>query len=111
MNSLINEKILPKVMAFINTKGMQALKEGLLFAMPLMIIGSIFLLLAEFPYIPIKDWFASAGITPILNQAYGASFNIMAMVAVVGIAYTYVKNEKYEPLAPGVIALSCYLLL
>ena len=111
MNEFINDKLLPKVMAFINLKPMQALKDGLLFAMPLMIVGSVFLLLAEFPYTPIKEWFATVGLTPILNQAYGASFNIMSLVAVVGIAYTYVKNEGFEPLSPGVIALSCYLLL
>ena len=111
MNEFINDKVLPKVMGFINLKPMQALKDGLLFAMPLMIVGSVFLLMAEFPYTPIKEWFASVGLTPILNQAYGSSFNIMALVAVSGIAYTYAKNEGYEPMSAGVIGLSCFLLL
>lgn len=111
MNSFLNEKIMPPVMAFINTKAIQALKDGLLYSMPLLIVGSIFLLISNFPYTPFANWLSEVGITPILNQAYGATFNIMAMVAVVGICYTYVKNEGYEPLSPAVIALASYLLL
>lgn len=111
MGQFMNEKVIPKIMAFIELKPMLALRDGLLFSMPLMIVGSVFLLLANFPYVPIADWFADQGITPILNQTYGATFNIMSMVAVVGIAYTYVKREGYEPLSPGVIALACFIIL
>lgn len=111
MGQFMNEKVIPKMMAFIELKPMLALRDGLLFSMPLMIVGSVFLLLANFPYVPIADWFADQGITPILNQTYGATFNIMSMVAVVGIAYTYVKREGYEPLSPGVIALACFIIL
>lgn len=49
MSSFMNEKVVPKLMAFINTKAMQALKDGLLYSMPMMIIGAIFLLIANFP--------------------------------------------------------------
>lgn len=111
MGQFMNEKVIPKMMAFIELKPMLALRDGLLFSMPLMIVGSVFLLLANFPYVPIAEWFAAQGITPILNQTYGATFNIMSMVAVVGIAYTYVKREGYEPLSPGVIALACFIIL
>lgn len=111
MGEFLNEKIIPSVMKFINLKPMQALKDGLLFSMPLMIVGSVFLLLANFPYVPFANWLAEIGVTPILNQTYGATFNIMSMVAVVGIAYQYVKREGYEPLSAGVVALACFILL
>lgn len=111
MGNIVNEKVIPNVMKFINLKPMQALKDGLLFSMPLMIVGSVFLLLANFPYMPFADWLVEIGVTPILNQAYGATFNIMSMVAVVGIAYQYVKREGYEPLSAGVVALACFILL
>lgn len=111
MGTILNEKVIPAIMKFINLKPMLALKDGLLYSMPLMIVGSVFLLLANFPYTPIAEWFAAQGITPILNQTYGATFNIMSMVAVIGIAYQYVKREGYEPLSAGVIALACFILL
>lgn len=46
----------------------------------------------------------------ILDQAYGATFNISAMIAVIGISYTYVKLEGQEPLSGAMIALSTFLL-
>lgn len=98
-------------MVFINTKAIRGLKDGLLYSMPMMIIGSIFLLLANFPYTPFSDWLKAAGITPVLNQAFESTFNIMALIASVGIAYTYVKNEGYNGMPAGVISLCTYLLL
>ena len=111
MNTLMNEKIMPVIMKFINSKPVLALKDGFVYAMPLMIAGSIFLLLAEFPIKQVTDFFASVGLKEVLNQAYACSFNIMALIAVIGIAYTYADNEGYAPLPAGAIALSSFLLL
>lgn len=111
MKNFINEKILPVMMKFINTKSILALKDGLTFAMPLMITGSVFLLIANFPIAGVVNFLESVGLIPILNTAYESTFNIMAIVAVIGIAYTYTHNEGYAALPAGVIALSSFLLL
>ena len=111
MKEFLNDKIIPKIMAFINTRPISALKDGLLYAMPMMIIGSVFLLLAFFPYQPIADWFAAVGLTPVLTQVYESTFNLMALIAAVGIAYTYVKNENFPGLPAGVISLCSFVLI
>ena len=111
MKDFMNDKIVPGMMGFINTKAIQGLKDGLLYSMPMMIIGSIFLLLANFPYTPLANWFSNNGITAVLNQAYENTFNIMALIASIGIAYTYVKNEGYHGMPAGIISLCAYLLL
>ena len=49
LNQTLNEKVVPVVMKFVNLKGVQALKDGMLYTLPLNIIGSIFLLIACFP--------------------------------------------------------------
>ena len=49
INQTLNEKVVPAVMKFVNLKGVQALKDGMLFTLPLNIVGSIFLLIACFP--------------------------------------------------------------
>ncbi len=108
----VNEKVLPSVMKFINLRPVQAIKDGMLFIMPLSIVGSIFLLLAEFPFAPVKDFFANVGWAPAMYQANNATIGIMALVAVVGIAYSFAKNEGLEPLSAGFAALvSNFLLL
>lgn len=111
MKEFLNDKVIPKIMAFINTKAIMALKDGLLYAMPMMIIGSVFLLLAFFPYQPIADGLAEMGLTPILTQVYESTFNLMAIIAAVGIAYTYVKNEKFSALPAGVISMCSFILI
>lgn len=110
MKDFLNNKVIPKMMVFINTKAIRGLKDGLLYSMPMMIIGSIFLLLANFPYTPFANWLGAVGITPVLNQVYESTFNIMALIASIGIAYTYVKNEGYNGMPAGVISLCTYLL-
>ena len=111
MKKFFNEKILPGIIKFINTKGIQSIKNGMVYSMPLLIIGSIFLILANFPVQAVVDFWERTGIKEVLDQAYGATFNISAMIAVLGISYNYVKLEKQEPLSGAIISLAAFLLL
>ncbi len=109
----LNEKIIPIVMKFVNLKGVTALKDGVLYSLPLTLVGSIFLLLAQLPYQPLNDWLSltlGAGWTDPLWKAYGATFNVIALIGTIGIAYTYVKNEGHEPLSAGVISFVVFVL-
>lgn len=109
----LNEKVIPIVMKFVNLKGVIALKDGILYTLPLTLVGSVFLLLAQLPYQPLNDWLAAtlgAGWTDPLWKAFGATFNIMALMATMGIAYTYAKNEGHEPFSAGVIAFVVFVL-
>lgn len=111
MKDFVEQKVLPYVMAFVNTTPLLAIKDGFIATMPLTIIGSVFLLLARFPYMPVQDYFASIGLTPILLQAYNATFNMLAIVAVIAIAYYYTKIKNVEPLNAGILALITYMLM
>lgn len=111
MKSFLNDKVVPVIMRFVNTKAIQSLKNGLLYAMPMMMIGSIFLLIANFPYTPFTDALSRWGITPVLNQVNDATFAIIAIIAVIGIAYTYVNDEGFNGLPAGAIALCSFLLI
>lgn len=78
--------------------------------MPFTIIGSVFLLLANFPIPAVSDWVTSSGLAVYFNEAFGASFGIMSIFAVMGIANSYVKEEGFEGLPAGMIALVIFLL-
>lgn len=112
MNQTLNEKVVPAVMKFVNLKAIQALKDGILYTLPLNIIGSLFLLIAEFPIQGFKDFCASIFGKDWQQPFYHlqhATMGIMGIVAVVGIAYMYAKNEGHEPLAAGMLALGVFL--
>ena len=110
MQEFFGNKVVPAIMKFVSLKGVVALKDGLLYTMPLSIVGSVFLLLANFPVQAVVDWLTSMGWIDPLNQAYGATFNIVALVGVMGIAYEYVKKEGYQALNAGVLGLVVFLL-
>lgn len=113
LGQTLSSKVIPAVMKFVNLKPVVALKDGIMFTLPLTLVGSVFLLLAQIPVQAINDFIASifgAGWTDPLWQAYGATFKIIALVATMGIAYSYAKNEGHEPLSAGVISLVVFLL-
>lgn len=111
MGSFISEKILPKVLAFVNTKAVQALKEGMMLTISPIIVGSIFLILECFPIQAVADFFANTGLAPILDQAYSSTFAVSAIIAAIGIGYNYCKLEGIEPLGGGVVALNAFFLI
>ncbi|MGL4971919.1 MAG: PTS sugar transporter subunit IIC [Culicoidibacterales bacterium] len=111
MNEFMNEKVIPAIMKFISLKGIVALKDGLLYTMPLTIVGSVFLLLANFPIEAVVTWLSTNGLIDPLNQAYGATFNIVALVGVITIAYKYVQNEGFEGMSAGIVAMVTFVLL
>ena len=111
MKNFINNKILPPIMKFVNTKAIIALKDGMLLSLPFIMIGSLFLLLASFPIPAVANWMNQTGLTPFWNQAYNASFGIVSVFAVVGIAYQWAKNEGVEGLPAGMTAFVGFLIL
>lgn len=111
-NAEFRDKLIMGVMKFVNTKAIIALKDGIMFTLPMTLVGSVFLLLAQIPYKPFNDWVASIlgpSWTEPLFQIYGVTFAIIAFAACMGIAYVYTKNEGHEPLSAAIIALVVFL--
>ncbi|WOP19401.1 PTS sugar transporter subunit IIC [Raineyella sp. LH-20] len=106
----IAEKLIEPITRFADLKPVQSLKNGMLVVMPLTIIGSIFLLLANLPILAVQDWFTAIGLTPLLMQVFNATFSLIGLVACVAIAYNYVKACGHEPFVASIIALCAYVL-
>ncbi|MCT0055423.1 PTS sugar transporter subunit IIC [Lactococcus lactis subsp. lactis] len=113
MNGFINNKVLPPIMKFVNTRAMTALKNGMLFAMPFIIVGSIFLILANIPIPPVAKWLSDNGWSAIFTQAFNVSFGILAIWAAVGIGYSYVKEAGFGDVAlqGGLTSLSAFFIV
>lgn len=97
----VNQHIMPPIMKFVNTKAITALQNGMVYSLPFIIIGSIFLILGNIPIKSVADAINASGWGAIFAQANNTTFQMMGLWAAIGIAYVYVKNENYEPLAPG----------
>lgn len=111
MKDFINSKLVPMVGKFVNLKSIQSLKNGVILTMPLTIVGSILLLLYNFPIESIKEFIMSSGLGAIFLQGYNSTFAILSLVITIGIAYNYAVLEEQDPLSCGVVALVLFILL
>lgn len=112
MKGFVNNKVIPLIIRFTNTKIVQALKDGMMYVMPFLIIGSFFLLLANLPIPAVATWITDSGLAAIFTQIYSGTFNLMAFFAVCGIAYVFIRNEGVENRLPGALtALACFVIL
>lgn len=103
-----------KVNGFFSLPMMTALKNGMVRLMPFTIVGSIFILLGNFPIAGWSDmmagWFGPDWKVPISQVQYATS-DMLGLLMVGFIAYEYAKVKEVEPMACASIALSCFLIL
>lgn len=91
-----------------------AIRDGFLLSMPLLIVGSFFLLLANFP---IPGWteffsrFFGDNWTSYFSKPTDATFTIMAVLAVIGIGYSFAEQMNVDKLFGGAIALVSWFLI
>lgn len=111
MKNYFNDKIFPAIMNVITSKPLTAVKDGMIATISLTIIGSIFLLLAYFPYTPIQDFFANVGVRDHMLAVYRASFNMISVVAVFAVSYSYAKNAGKSGLGAGILGLITFMIL
>lgn len=112
MEKFINEKVVVYISKFTNTKVIKALKDGMMFSLPFLMIGSLFLLIANLPIKSLNTLVAECGLADICSQVYSSTFSLMALFTVVGIAYSYLKNDKISTAVNGALTgLAAFVLL
>ncbi len=91
-----------------------SIRDGFLLTTPLLIIGSFFLLIANFP---INNWtefwarFFGENWTAYMAKPTSATFDIMAILAVVGIAYSFSRELNVDKLSGAAIAVVSWFIL
>ncbi|MBE7097018.1 PTS cellobiose transporter subunit IIC [Bacillus cereus] len=90
-----------------------AIRDGLVLTMPFLIIGSFFLIISALPIPGYNDFMAGLfgeNWQRALGYPVSATFNIMALIAVFGIAYRLGEYYKVDALASGALSLVTFLL-
>ena len=91
-----------------------SIRDGFLLTTPLLIIGSFFLLIANFP---INNWtefwarFFGENWTAYMAKPTSATFDIMAILAVVGIAYSFSRELNVDKLSGATVAVVSWFIL
>lgn len=109
------EKVMAPVAEKLSTnKILIAIRDGFLISTPLIIVGSVFLLIANFPIPGYSDFMAGffgKGWESNLTVVSNSIFNMIAVLNVLGIGYSYSKQLKGDPIAGGVVSLVAFLIL
>lgn len=94
-----------------NQRHLKALREGIMMAMPLIMIGSIFVLISSFPVNGWSEWLASHGqMDVLLNKTVNTTFGLVGLLTSFGIAYRLADSYKVDGLSAGALSLASFLL-
>lgn len=110
----VESKLGPLAQKLDRNRYLTAIKDGFFVAMPLLIIGSAFLLLTQLPIKPYltfmentlgKDWMSYFLVVNTMTM------NIMTLFVVLGIARSLAKHYKMDSVSSQAIALLAFLIL
>jgi PTS system cellobiose-specific IIC component len=109
MTRWVEEKLAPSVIKFTENKYISAVRQGFLVSIPIMIIGSVFLIIWLFP---VKGWDQVLGeFGGYLGTMVSVTFGLLGMVVSFTIAYYLARNLEIEPVLPGIFSLLGFMLL
>ena len=107
--SWIEEKMAPGVAKFTENKYVSAIRQAFLDTIPLMLIGSVFLIIWLFPIQAWMDFVApfSAQLSVMVSYTFGA----IGLVCSITIAYRLARNLEMDPVMPTIFSLLGFLIL
>ena len=111
---LIEKNLVPAVSKVTNLRYFQALRSGFLVIMPLTIIGSIFMLITDFPLAGYPEFMAGifgenwAG---YIEPAYRATFNMMGFMLVGTMSYKLGESYDLNKLSCLVLGLVAFVVV
>lgn len=115
LTRFIEEKIAPPLIKFSNLRYVQIMQRTFISFTSLLIIGSIFLLLASLPFDPWKNLIGDFSLKFAAASGVGTAF----IALFVGVASSYAtieyynknKGEKLDFVAPTILAVSSFFLV
>lgn len=104
----LEKYLVPPMTKLSEQRHLKAIRDGIVSTIPLIIVGSFFLVIAIPPNAYLKE-LVKPYVTQILFP-YRLSMGIMALYASFGIAYNLAKSYKLDPLSGGTLGLAAFLL-
>ena len=112
MNKFVNfvdQKISPPLTKLGENRYMVAVKNGMILTVPFTIIGSIFMILAQFPAQGYQKF-----IEPyknVLMVPTSVTFSVLGLIAVIGISYSLAKVYDIDSIRSVLMSLVSFLLV
>ncbi|WP_297377184.1 PTS sugar transporter subunit IIC [uncultured Helcococcus sp.] len=108
----MNSQKIQKLAAKISTqRHLIALRDAMAMSMPLIIVGSIFMLIGNFPIESFTNWLNKIGLASYFFKATDSTFGIVGLVVTFAVAYNLANHYKVDGISAGVLSLGSYVLL
>ena len=110
----IASKLLPISEKLNNNKYLGSMRDGFYYAMPLIIVGSLFLIFPNFPIPAVVKWVNKTfGTTWIdyCNRAYNFSVGIMTIFVIIGIAKSLANRYKKDEVQFIINSILAFMLV
>jgi PTS system cellobiose-specific IIC component len=114
MTSWVESSLVPKVSKITNLRYFQALRNGFFAIIPLTIIGSIFMLITDFPVPGYEEFMAGIFGSEWMNfisPAYRATFNMMGIIFAGTMSYKLAESYNMDKLTSLVLGIVAYVVV
>lgn len=112
--NIMNKYFLTFATKLSEQKHLQSIRDGLILSLPLVIVGSLFLV---FGFLPIPGYdnfmsnlFGESWLSKLLYPV-SVTFDLVSVIASIGIAYHLARKLKVDPLSGSVISLASFFLV
>lgn len=108
MKKFFNEKLMPALVKFSQVKILVGIRDGLALIIPFTIIGSVFLIIGNFP---VQSWLdLIAPYSKFFDSVSAVTFDCLGLLAVIGIGYCMAKQYEVEPISNTAMCVVAFLL-
>ncbi|HHD9335613.1 TPA: PTS sugar transporter subunit IIC, partial [Streptococcus pneumoniae] len=106
---LLQEKLLPVAARLGNNKALVSIRDGITLTIPLLLIGSLLMVIASFPIPGWEKYLGDIGVADYLWKGVDSSFGLLGLVASFGIAYFMARQYKVDGIPAGIVSLSSFI--
>ncbi|WP_459478948.1 PTS sugar transporter subunit IIC [Clostridium saccharoperbutylacetonicum] len=108
MNS---EKVQKFAYTIQTNKYLQAISNGLMSALPVLMIGSFAIMFVGIPIAPWQAFLGTSGLIKILLIPYSLSIGCLGLYASFLIAYKLASSFQKDPIIPALLSVFCFLIV
>ncbi|WP_312952531.1 PTS transporter subunit EIIC [Superficieibacter sp.] len=108
MQDFLENKILPVFIKIGNNVILVAIRDGVAFTMPCILVGSLFLIIANLPIDGWSEFLGSYG--EILSVPVQATFGSIGLVSAIGVSVSLAKHYKLDGLSCCCITVVVFIL-
>ncbi|VKZ28030.1 lichenan permease iic component (pts system lichenan-specific eiiccomponent) (eiic-lic) [Streptococcus pneumoniae] len=109
MEKLLQEKLLSVAARLGNNKALVSIRDGITLTIPLLLIGSLLMVIASFPIPGWEKYLGDIGVADYLWKGVDSSFGLLGLVASFGIAYFMARQYKVDGIPAGIVSLSSFI--